>query len=84
MMFPHPDDCFDRLDVDEETGLYPCADGSQIGDPEDCDGEGSGDEETESCRGEPCTATKKIEYYEEEPECRGDNDGALGDPVPCE
>jgi hypothetical protein len=48
---------FDRLDVDEETGLYPCADRSQV-DPEDCNGEGSGDEETENC-GELCTATEK-------------------------
>lgn len=97
------EDCWDRKDYDQETGLYPCKDGSYVGDWRDCDDdrddEGSdggdeenNDEETENCGGEPCTATEKedswvddeTEYYEEEPECREDNDGALGDPVPCE
>ena len=47
--------------------------------------------ETENCGGEPCTATEKEDSwvddetkYEEEPECFENNDGALGDPIPCE
>jgi hypothetical protein len=95
--------CWDRKDYDHETGLYPCKDGSYVGDWRDCvddrDDEGSdggdednSDEETENCGGEPCTATEKedswiddeTEYNEEEPECRENNDGALGDPIPCE
>jgi hypothetical protein len=95
--------CWDRKDYDQETGLYPCKDGSYVGDWRDCDDdrddegsdggdEDNSDEETENCGGEPCTATEKedswvddeTEYYKEEPECRENNCGALGDPIACE
>jgi hypothetical protein len=29
-------ECFDRNDIDEETGLYPCNDGRQVSDPKQC------------------------------------------------
>jgi hypothetical protein len=94
---PNPSNpCHDRRDGSEITGLYTCIDGSHEEDWQDCKGGGSedeenSDEETENCGGEPCTATEKedswlddeTEYYEEEPECRENNDGALGNPIPC-
>jgi hypothetical protein len=71
---------------------------SQVEDWRDCDDDedntdadgGSEDEsgrETENCGGEPCTAIEKEDSwvdYEEEPECFENNDGALGEPIPCE
>jgi hypothetical protein len=39
--------CFDRQDTDEETGLFPCIDGSQEEDWRDCNGNGNGNIETE-------------------------------------
>jgi len=74
--------------------IIKISDGSQEKDWRDCEG---GDveetnEETENSGVEPYTATEtensavddETEYYEEEPECFENNDGALGDPVPCE
>ena len=40
------DACFDSKDYDQETGLYPCMDGSQVGDYRDCpDRESNNDDE---------------------------------------
>jgi hypothetical protein len=37
----YPGDCFDRKDYDQETGLYPCRDRSDVKDWRDCpDGPG--------------------------------------------
>lgn len=40
-------ECFDRKDYDQETGLYPCNDGSYVGDWKDCPDTSSNDYEEE-------------------------------------
>jgi hypothetical protein len=37
--------CFDRQDYDQNTGLYPCKDGSYEEDWRDCDGNGGGNDD---------------------------------------
>jgi hypothetical protein len=88
--------CHDRKDTDDDTGLYTCLDGSHEEDWRDCKGGGahedeSDEEETENCGGEPCTPSEKedswleddTEYGESEEVCYENDDGALGDPIPC-
>ena len=87
--------CHDRKDADDDTGLYTCLDGSHEKDWGDCEGGKGGEiveEETENCGGEPCTPSEKedswledeTEYGESEEVCYATNDdGVLGDPIPC-
>jgi hypothetical protein len=87
------EECFDRKDYSEDTGLYHCKDGSQVGDWRDCDddkdntdadglGEDESEEETENCGGEPCTATEKEDStLDDEPEYFENDDGSLGEPI---
>ena len=45
---PYSEDCFDRKDYDQETGLYPCKDGSYVGDWRDCTGGGSNNDDDDN------------------------------------
>ena len=40
--------CFDRKDYDQETGLYPCKDGSNVKDWRDCNGDSGGSNNDDS------------------------------------
>jgi hypothetical protein len=60
----------DEAEVEDTTG------GGSNNDDND-----NNDEETANCGGEPCTPTEKEDSWTDE--CFENNDGSLGDPVPC-
>src|SRR5829696_7088371 len=90
--------CHDRKDASDDTGLYTCLDGSHEEDWRDCNGEDSvpnnpdetedWDEPRELEEDESVEVGEPTQGYEDEEgttdECFENNDGALGDPVPCE
>jgi hypothetical protein len=73
-------ECFDGKDYDQETGLYPCNDGSYVGDWRDCPDTSSNDDEEEA---------SDSDDLPQEGGCQGEDDfcdadeGCRSDDVDC-